>query len=114
MIFVFPKDSDYAFWMKDMNFPLDMVWVSADFHVVGIEKNVMPGPMTYKIRISRKRSAEITSRSMSRASGRVCRRKIISKWEIKFLFQKKLCNFSFFIMKKWEKFAKGMDFPPKN
>ena len=42
MIFVFPKDSDYAFWMKDMNFPLDMVWVSADFHIVGIEKNVMP------------------------------------------------------------------------
>ena len=26
--------------MKDMNFPLDMVWVSADFHIVGIEKNV--------------------------------------------------------------------------
>ena len=42
MIFIFPQDSNYIFWMKDMNFPLDIVWVSADFHIVGIEKNVSP------------------------------------------------------------------------
>jgi uncharacterized membrane protein (UPF0127 family) len=41
MIFVFPKDSNYGFWMKDMNFALDMVWIGADFNIVGIEKNVM-------------------------------------------------------------------------
>ncbi len=42
MIFIFEKDGNYDFWMKDMNFPLDMVWISADFHIVGVEKNISP------------------------------------------------------------------------
>ena len=40
MLFIFPQEGSYGFWMKDMKFALDMVWVRADFSVSGIEKNV--------------------------------------------------------------------------
>lgn len=40
MLFIFEKEGNYGFWMKDMNFPIDILWVGADFSVVGIEKNV--------------------------------------------------------------------------
>lgn len=29
MLFVFPRDGTYAFWMKDMRFPIDILWLSA-------------------------------------------------------------------------------------
>ena len=40
MIFVFEKVGNYGFWMKDMNFPLDILWINDNFKVVGIEKNL--------------------------------------------------------------------------
>lgn len=40
MLFIFEKSGNYSFWMKDMNFPLDILWINEDFSVVGIEKNV--------------------------------------------------------------------------
>jgi len=42
MIFVFDVAGHYPFWMQDMNFPLDMVWVGDDLRVSGIEKDVAP------------------------------------------------------------------------
>ncbi len=42
MIFIFDVPGYYPFWMQDMNFSLDMVWISADFQIVGIAKNVNP------------------------------------------------------------------------
>jgi len=42
MIFVFDFTGNYSFWMKDMSFPLDIIWVSADFHIIDIEKNLSP------------------------------------------------------------------------
>lgn len=42
MLFVFPSDEYHAFWMKDMRFSIDMVWLSADGHVVAIQENVAP------------------------------------------------------------------------
>ncbi len=42
MLFVFEKSGNYAFWMKDMKFSLDILWISEDLHVVGIEKNLTP------------------------------------------------------------------------
>lgn len=38
MIFVFEKKDLYAFWMKGMRFPLDMIWLN-DNIVVDITKN---------------------------------------------------------------------------
>ena len=42
MLFVFPKSDFYGFWMKDMRFPLDIVWLDEDFKVVYVKENVSP------------------------------------------------------------------------
>ena len=44
MLFVFPeKTSGAGFWMKDMKFPIDIVWID-DNKVVKIDKSVQPEP----------------------------------------------------------------------
>jgi len=42
MLFVFPEPGLYGFWMKDMNFPIDIVWLSEDFRITHIEREVSP------------------------------------------------------------------------
>lgn len=42
MLFPFMYPGDYGFWMKDMHFPLDMVWISSDKKVVSITPNISP------------------------------------------------------------------------
>ena len=42
MLFVFPQDGHYAFWMKDMRFSIDIVWLASDGSVVGFFENVAP------------------------------------------------------------------------
>jgi uncharacterized membrane protein (UPF0127 family) len=42
MLFVFPRDDRYAFWMKDMRFSIDMVWLASDGTVVYIVRNASP------------------------------------------------------------------------
>ncbi len=42
MLFVFESEGEYPFWMKDMKFPLDIVWISANGTVVFIQKNALP------------------------------------------------------------------------
>lgn len=39
MLFIFPKKYQYSFWMKGMQFDLDIIWIS-DNRIVGIEKMV--------------------------------------------------------------------------
>jgi len=46
MLFIFGAGSTQTFWMKDMNFPLDMIWISGAT-VVGVAQNVpAPAPGT--------------------------------------------------------------------
>ena len=42
MLFVFENPGQYGFWMKNMNFPIDIVWISLDLKVVDIEKGLAP------------------------------------------------------------------------
>jgi uncharacterized membrane protein (UPF0127 family) len=42
MLFPFDKPGDYAFWMKDMKFPIDIIWISPGYKIVHIEKNLQP------------------------------------------------------------------------
>jgi len=42
MLFIFTIGSVQSFWMKDMNFPLDMIWISGNT-IVGFAQNV-PAP----------------------------------------------------------------------
>ena len=50
MLFIFDLPGKYAFWMKDMNFPIDMIWLGEDMKVVYIKKNALPKnyPETYQ------------------------------------------------------------------
>ena len=42
LFFIFENPGRYGFWMKDMLFPLDIVWIDANKTVIGIEKNLSP------------------------------------------------------------------------
>ena len=42
MLFVWDQESRRAFWMPDMNFPLDMVWLNGDCAVTHITHNAPP------------------------------------------------------------------------
>lgn len=42
MLFVFTKPAVQCFWMKDMHFSIDMVWVNTQKHIVHIQPNVSP------------------------------------------------------------------------
>lgn len=42
MLFVFEKPSIYSFWMKDMRFPIDIIWLDEYFRVVDISANADP------------------------------------------------------------------------
>jgi len=55
MLFIFPQSGNYPFWMKDMNFPIDMIWVGEDLKVIYIKKDARPEsyPETYGPDVSR-------------------------------------------------------------
>ena len=42
MLFVFDKSDQHFFWMKDMNFPIDIIWLDEGLSVIYIKKNVAP------------------------------------------------------------------------
>lgn len=42
MLFLFDEDAPHSFWMKDMNFSIDMVWMNSNRMVVHIEEDVSP------------------------------------------------------------------------
>ena len=42
MLFVFPAPDRHAFWMKDMQFPVDILWFDADRRLVTALSNVSP------------------------------------------------------------------------
>jgi uncharacterized protein len=43
MLFIFGRPSVQNFWMKDMHFPLDMIWISGNT-VAGFAENAEPQP----------------------------------------------------------------------
>lgn len=42
MLIVFDYDDKWSIWMKDMNYPIDIVWLDKDKKVVYIVKNAPP------------------------------------------------------------------------
>lgn len=41
MLFIFPKEGIYPFWMKDMLIPLDFIWINNNT-IVDLSKNIQP------------------------------------------------------------------------
>lgn len=42
MLFIFPEEGRYAFWMKDMHFSIDILWLKSDGTIVYMAQNVSP------------------------------------------------------------------------
>jgi hypothetical protein len=42
MLFVFSTERAHSFWMKNMKFPIDIIWLDADKEVVHIEHSLEP------------------------------------------------------------------------
>lgn len=42
MFFVFEQPGNYGFWMKDMLFAIDIIWIDQNFVINHIEKNILP------------------------------------------------------------------------
>jgi len=42
MLFVFPDDGVYSFWMKDMVFAIDILWISSEGEIVDLKENISP------------------------------------------------------------------------
>ena len=42
MLFIFDQSGKYGFWMKNMNFAIDIVWIDEYFKVVDIDQEVTP------------------------------------------------------------------------
>jgi len=49
LLMAFPSEGKWGVWMKDMNFPIDIVWLNSDKKIIGIVKNAPTDdyPMTY-------------------------------------------------------------------
>ena len=70
MLFVFNKPDRYKMWMKDMKFPIDIIWLSPDRRVISVERNVLPStypdsfvnkdrPALYVLELKANRSTEL-------------------------------------------------------
>ncbi|PJC82720.1 hypothetical protein CO006_02210 [Candidatus Roizmanbacteria bacterium CG_4_8_14_3_um_filter_35_14] len=42
MLFIFEKEGEYPFWMKNTLIPLDIIWINKDKEVVFISENAQP------------------------------------------------------------------------
>lgn len=42
MLFIFDTPKKSSFWMKDMKFPIDIIWIHPNTTIVHIEKNLQP------------------------------------------------------------------------
>lgn len=42
MLFVFDREGYYGFWMKDMNFSIDIIWLDKNKKIIHTEHNVTP------------------------------------------------------------------------
>lgn len=49
MLFVFPAPERACFWMKNMRFPIDIVWLGTHKRIVKLEKSISPAsfPATF-------------------------------------------------------------------
>jgi uncharacterized protein len=42
MLFIFENSGIHLFWMKDMNFPIDIIWLNKEKKIVFLKENVLP------------------------------------------------------------------------
>lgn len=42
MLFVFGNEAKHTFWMRDMKFPIDIIWIDSDKTIIHIEHKLQP------------------------------------------------------------------------
>jgi len=42
MLFLFEKEDKQSFWMKNMSFPIDIIWIDKNLEIVGFVENAQP------------------------------------------------------------------------
>jgi uncharacterized membrane protein (UPF0127 family) len=42
-LFIFNAPGKYGFWMKDMRYAIDIIWIDESFRIVGIAEGILPG-----------------------------------------------------------------------
>lgn len=42
MFFIFPEPAYHSFWMSDLTFPIDIIWIADDGKIAGVAENAMP------------------------------------------------------------------------
>ncbi|HEX7141701.1 MAG TPA: DUF192 domain-containing protein [Nitrososphaeraceae archaeon] len=47
MLFFLEEPSKASFWMKNMHFPIDIIWLDANFSIVHIEKELPPCTLAF-------------------------------------------------------------------
>ena len=73
MLFLFPDAAVRSFWMKDMRYPLDIVWIDGKWEVVGIAHHATPEsyPKTFTSPEGVQRVLEIASTDDSESPVRI-------------------------------------------
>jgi len=69
MLFVFPNDGLHGIWMKEMNFPIDIIWLDKNFKVVDIKSGATPEsyPEIFKPQLLSRYVLEINAREGGKA-----------------------------------------------
>lgn len=52
LLFIFDRADYHGFWMKEMNFPIDIIWLDDNWQVIDLTENISPKdfPTTYQPR----------------------------------------------------------------
>lgn len=61
MLFIFSQPDSYPFWMKNMKFPIDIIWLDENLQIINIEKNITPDtfPKKFMPRLPAKYALEV-------------------------------------------------------
>lgn len=61
MFFVFDEADEHGFWMKDMEFPIDIIWIDDTNRIVDMTENVSPDtyPQIFKPEVPAKYVLEV-------------------------------------------------------
>lgn len=100
MIFIFDSPAMQGFWMKDMNFPLDMIWIKGDSpsqifpgktwegKIVGFKENVQPEPEKTVFGLTVYNSPEPVDKVLELNAGTVQKKGIKVGDMVKFIYEK--------------------------
>ena len=68
MILAFPGDNRWGVWMKDMRYPIDIIWLNESKWVVDVRRNVKPEsyPTTYRPGIDARYVVEVKAGAVDR------------------------------------------------